>query len=69
ARYLNNDLLFPTFTATISAFEEGMPSLPGIGLVLLRRPAGVSDAAEHLAQFISRALPSAAPFRPSVREG
>jgi len=49
--------------------EEGMPSLPGIGLVLLRRPAGVSDAAEHLAQFISRALPSAAPFRPSVREG
>jgi DNA-binding transcriptional LysR family regulator len=49
--------------------EDGMPKLPGIGLVLLRRPAGVSDAAEHLAQFISRALPSASPFRPPLREG
>ncbi|MDR4307279.1 LysR family transcriptional regulator [Chelatococcus sambhunathii] len=49
--------------------EDGMPKLPGIDLMLLRRPAGVSDAAEHLAQFISRALPSTAPFRPSLREG
>ncbi|PZQ16104.1 MAG: LysR family transcriptional regulator [Ancylobacter novellus] len=43
--------------------EDGMPDLPAIDLMLMRRPAGVSDAAEHLAQFISRALPSAAPFR------
>jgi DNA-binding transcriptional LysR family regulator len=49
--------------------DEGMPKLPDINLVLLRRPAGISDAAEHLAQYISRELQSAAPFRPPLREG
>lgn len=43
--------------------EEGMPRLPDIDLVLLRRPAGISEAAEHLAQYISRELRTAAPFR------
>lgn len=45
--------------------EEGMPRLPHVDLVLHRRPAGVSDAAEHLAQYISRELHAMAPFRPA----
>lgn len=48
--------------------EEGMPKLPDIDLVLQRRPAGVSEAAEHLAQYISRELRTAVPFR-AMREG
>lgn len=44
--------------------EDGMPKLPNIDLVLVRRPTGISDAAEHLAHYISRELRAAAPFRP-----
>jgi DNA-binding transcriptional LysR family regulator len=47
--------------------EEGMPSLPNIELVLHRRPAGISDAAEHLAQYISRELRFVTPFQPAAR--
>lgn len=43
--------------------EEGMPALPAIDLVLHRRPGGVSDAAEHLAQYIARELQTIPPFR------
>ena len=41
---------------------EGFPSLPAINLVLHRKPQGVSEAAEQLAQFISREIGAITPF-------
>ena len=35
---------------------QGMPKLPPIELVMHRRASGISEAAEHLAQYISREL-------------
>lgn len=46
--------------------EEAMPALPAIDLMLHRRPAGVSDAAEQLVQYIARELNSVEPFRPGA---
>lgn len=45
---------------------EGLPGLPSVQLVLQRRPQGVSEAAEHLAQYIASELGSITPFRPSA---
>lgn len=42
---------------------EGFPGVPPVRLVLHRRPRGMSEAAEQLAQFISRELGSVPPFR------
>ncbi|GIL38422.1 LysR substrate-binding domain-containing protein [Roseiterribacter gracilis] len=41
--------------------REELPPLPPVQLVMHRRPGGVSDAAEHLAQFIARELASVSP--------
>jgi DNA-binding transcriptional LysR family regulator len=41
--------------------EDGLPPLPPIELVMHRKTQGISDAAEQLAQYITRALGDAAP--------
>lgn len=45
---------------------DGLPALPVLDLVLVRRPQ-LSDAAEQLANYIARQFPSAAPLHSSVR--
>ncbi|WP_245411907.1 LysR substrate-binding domain-containing protein [Methylocella silvestris] len=36
--------------------KEGLPALPGMEIVLKRKPSGVESAAEHLAQYICKEL-------------
>jgi DNA-binding transcriptional LysR family regulator len=36
--------------------RENLPPLPPVEIVMRRRPGGVSDAAEHLAQFVAKEL-------------
>jgi DNA-binding transcriptional LysR family regulator len=42
---------------------EGLPSLPPVELVLYRKPKGVSEAAEHLAQYMASELDGIGPYR------
>lgn len=44
---------------------DGFPPLPPVRLVLQRKKRGISEAAEHLAQYISRELDGITPFRPA----
>ena len=49
--------------------QEGLPALPALDLVLHRRPSGVTEAAERLAEYVAAKLRDVVPFRPARLSG